>query len=109
MSSVLIYIYVDGRLFSEWRSQTLARLTQIFGGRHTYTASFGSLGDRATVDNVYRGLGVLQAALEDVEKGHLDTLQEMAAAEVFPTFLIRLTICVSRVTGLPPQPSLVRS
>lgn len=81
------YTYVDGRFFSEWRSQTLARLTQIFGARHTYPASFGSLGDRATVAHVYRGLGVLQAALEDVEKGHLETLQEMAAAEVLSDFL----------------------
>ena len=33
------------------------------------------------------GLGILQAALEDVEQGHLETLQQMAVAEVFSDLL----------------------
>ena len=79
---------LDERRYTEWRSQALALLTQVFDPGHTYTAAFRSqVDDGARIRHVERGLGVLQAALEDVKEGHLETLQEMAVAEVFSDFL----------------------
>ena len=70
------------------RSQALALLTQIFDSGHTYTEAFVSqVGDGAYTSSVKRGLGVLGAVLEDVERGYLETVRELAVAEVFSDFL----------------------
>ena len=74
--------------YAEWRSQALALLTQVFAPGHTYSAIFESeVSDRVLYRSVSQGLGILRAALEDVERGDLETLQELAAAEVFSDFL----------------------
>lgn len=79
---------VDTRRYAEWRSQALAMLTQVFGSAHTYTASFeAEVEHRPRPYYTETGLGILRAALDDVEHGDLETLQEMAAAEVFSDFL----------------------
>ena len=79
---------VDSERYAEWRNQTVVCLTQVFGSAHIYTASFESQADhRQYASHVTAGLGILCAALEDVEQGHLGTLQDMAAAEVFSDFL----------------------
>lgn len=75
---------VDAQLYAEWRSQALVCLTQVFGSGHTYRESFASDTEKARYpSSVKSGLGVLRAALEDVEHGYMDTIQQMAAAEVF--------------------------
>ena len=79
---------LNERRYTEWRSQALVLLTQVFSSGHAYTASFRSqVDDGAQIGHVQRGLGVLQAALEDVERGDLETVRELAAAEVFSDFL----------------------
>ncbi|MDE2669690.1 MAG: hypothetical protein OXI51_08545 [Chloroflexota bacterium] len=79
---------VDGQQFAEWRGQSLVCLTQLFGPVHDYTASFTGLTEQhAYGHSVRAGLGILRAALEDVEQGHLASLQDMATAEVFSDFL----------------------
>ena len=79
---------LDDRPYTEWRSQASVLLAQVFDPDHTYTVSFGSLVDvGARIGYVERGLGVLEAALEDVERGHLETVRELATAEVFSDFL----------------------
>ena len=80
--------FVDGPQYSEWRTQVLACLTDVFRSGHVYTASFqsGVKGERYT-PFVDAGLGILRAALDDVEQGYIQTLREMAAAEVFSDFL----------------------
>ena len=79
---------LDDRQYAEWRSQALALLTGVFGSDHTYTDIFqarvGHTSEKYYVDT---GLGVLQAASEDVEHGHLESVRELAAAEVFSDFL----------------------
>ena len=79
---------VDGPQYSEWRTQALACLTDVFRPDHTYTASFqsGVKEDRYT-PFVDTGLGILRAALDDVEHGYVESLREMAVAEVFTDFL----------------------
>ncbi len=74
--------------YAEWRSQALACLTQVFGPAHTYTESFASqVGSRPQKSKVDLGVGILRAALEDVEQGHLQTVQQLATAEVFSDFI----------------------
>lgn len=85
---VISFSTVDTRRYAEWRSQALAMLTQVFGSAHTYTASFEAEVERhPRPDYTETGLGILRAALDDVEHGDLETLQEMASAEVFSDFL----------------------
>ena len=79
---------VDTQLDAEWRSQARACLEEIFGPTHSYTESFAS----ETSSNGYAyavrgGLGVLRAASEDIERGYLETVQQMATAEVFSDFI----------------------
>ena len=74
--------------YAEWRSQGLVLLGQVFGEDHAYTQSFASLTeDRRRKTSVSSGQGTLRAALDDVQQGHLATLQGMATAEVFTDFL----------------------
>ena len=79
---------VDSQQDAEWRSQARVCLEQLFGREHSYTESFAS--ETLSSGSGYAvkgGLGVLQAALEDVELGHLDTVRQMATAEVFSDFI----------------------
>ena len=86
--NVIGFPTLDTSRYMEWRSQALALLTRVFGSSHTYTEVFKSkVSDRAYESGAERGLGILRAALEDVDSGDLETLQEMAAAEVFSDFL----------------------
>ena len=88
--------------YTGWRTQAIVCLMQVFGSTHTYTESFES----ATAGRVHpgranAGLGILHVALEDVEQGHLDTLQQMAFAEVFSDFLDQAArTCLRTVTSL---------
>ena len=79
---------VDSQLDAEWRSQSRVCLDQVFGPTHAYAESFASETSSAGYSFAVRGgLGVLQAAREDLEHGYLDTVQTMATAEVFANFI----------------------
>ena len=85
---VIGFATLDDRPYTEWRSQASVLLTQVFDSGHTYAVSFRSLvEDGARIGHVKRGLGVLEAALEDVERGYLETVKELATAEIFSDFL----------------------
>ena len=74
--------------YGEWQAQALAGLTQVFGPTHTYSKRFASITEKNWQrDGAEAGVGILRAALEDLEYGHLDTIQQMAAAEVFSDFM----------------------
>ena len=79
---------VDIEKFTEWRSQSIVLLTQVFGLSHDYPVLFQKQVTESNYSTVTKaGLGILRAALEDVEQGHLTSLQDMATAEVFSDFL----------------------
>ena len=78
---------VDTQRYAEWATQSLACLTQVFGSNHVYPSSMQSSRGQYRDINIESGLGILRAALEDVEQGYLATLGEMATAEVFSDFL----------------------
>lgn len=79
---------LDDQRYAEWRSQGLVCLTQVFGSTHTYTESFASHTEKAGFESsAEKGLGILRAALEDVEHGYMETIQQLATAEVFADFI----------------------
>ena len=79
---------VRGPQYSEWRTQALTCLTDVFGSDHTYTTSFQSgVEEEPHTPFVGKGLGILRGALDDVEKGYVQTLREIAAAAVFSDLL----------------------
>lgn len=78
---------VDTSLFSEWKTQSLAFLTGMFGDRHIYTESFRSDCVRSGVSDASVGLGILRAVQGDIQDGYLLTLRELVHAEVFEDYL----------------------
>ena len=79
---------MDRERYFEWKAQSLVCLAQVFGDDHNYTSGFvSSTNDDATKGSVRAGLGILRAALADVEQGHLATIQQLAAADSFSDFL----------------------
>ena len=79
---------LDLQQYAEWRSQALVCLTQVFGPSHPYTDSFAAKTDRSGLTgSAQAGLGILHAASEDIEHGHLETIQQLATAEVFSDFI----------------------
>lgn len=80
---------VDVERYAEWRSQVLVCLEQVFGPTHTYRDDFASEAKRGDIysSSVRSGIGILRAALEDVEQGHLQAIQQVAIAEVFSDFI----------------------
>lgn len=89
MAEYSTVMLVDADRYAEWRSQALVCVEQVFGRTHTYRESFESEADRgdSASSSVKKGLGILRAALEDLEHGYLGTIQEMAAADVFSDFI----------------------
>ena len=79
---------VDRQQYMKWRSQVHECLRQVLGPEHNYTKEFQSaVTDRQYSGCVQDGLGILSGALEDVEQGHIDSLRDLVAAEVFSDFL----------------------
>jgi hypothetical protein len=86
------YETVDEEMFFAWRSQGSVLLDSTFGAANPYTRSFDS---HTTVDNVpialagsvRKGMGVLRAALEDLQNGWALRQVELIHAEVFSDFL----------------------
>ena len=79
---------VDYGQFMGWRSQARVYLHQTFGAEHEYAQGFHlAVADKASPGRVKAGLSVLLAALEDVEQGHLESLQNLVVAEVFSDFI----------------------
>ena len=80
----------DEGLYSEWSSQALVCLIQVFGDNHAYAEGFKS----KAIDNDWRypsyveeGLGILRAAQEDFKEGYLDDIKVLVAAELITDLL----------------------
>lgn len=74
--------------FSEWSTQSLTYLKNLFGESHTYTEAFASAVEReGYTGSVKTGLGVLRASKQDVEGGYMRDVRTLVSAEVFSSFL----------------------
>ena len=73
---------------ANWRSQSFAFLTDLLGAEHVYTNSFETTTEKSGYTGSTRaGIGILQAVLEDIEQGFLDTIRQLITAEVFTDLL----------------------
>lgn len=81
---VFAFATLNTQKYINWRSQSLAFLTDLLGPEHTYTSSFEKetegLGHK---EGVFAGIGVLQAVLEDIEQDFITTVRHLITAEVF--------------------------
>lgn len=70
--------------YANWRSQSLAFLTDLLGSEHVYTKSFSTnTKDSGKIESTRAGLGVLLAVSEDIEQGFIETVRQLITAEVF--------------------------
>ena len=73
--------------YANWRSQSLAFLTDLLGPDHVYTNDFREkTKDSAYTTSAESGRGILRAVLEDIEQGFIETVRQLIAAELFSDF-----------------------
>jgi hypothetical protein len=73
--------------FTEWKSQCLAAIRSMVGDVHTYAVQFEKCVERGFKNQVEAGIGILRALREDIEGGHLLSMQLRVAADVFSDFI----------------------
>ena len=70
--------------FANWRSQSLAFLTDLLGPDHIYTSEYKEKTEAfAYIGSVDAGMGILRAVLEDIDQGFIETVRQLIAAELF--------------------------
>ena len=73
--------------YANWRSQSLAFLTDLLGSDHVYTKDFREkTEDAAYTSSAEAGRGILRAVLEDIDQGFIETVRRLIAAELFSDF-----------------------
>lgn len=78
---------VSTDLYSEWRSQSVAFLTNLAGADHPYVEAFDEGCKTSGISSTRRGLGVLRAVRSDLRDGLLSPLRELLHASLFDDFL----------------------
>jgi len=76
----------DVELFSQWRTSSLSFL-KAFPPDYVYYREFEARCKDLSLEDVEHGLGVLQAARDDIEGGYLQNVETLISAKVFSDFL----------------------
>lgn len=72
-----------GQEYANWRSQSLVFLTDLLGSDHVYTNDYrDKTKEFDYAESVRAGLGILQAVLEDIDQGFIETVRQLMAAEL---------------------------
>ena len=88
---------LDVKAYNNWRSQSLAFLTDLLGTAHVYTNDFQeSTGQKGYKAGTNAGIGILQAVVEDVEQGFIETVRQLIIAEVFSDFFEQATYLLEK-------------
>ena len=75
---------LDAQEYSNWRTQSLSFLTDLLGPEHVYTVNFKTATEAGGYQEAtWKGIGILQAMLQDIEQGFIETLRRLITAEVF--------------------------
>ena len=86
--NVIGFPTLDDQAYSNWQSQSLTFLSDLLGSEHVYTNDFRKKTERAGyVMSTKAGIGILQAVVEDIEQGYIETVRQLITAEVFSDFL----------------------
>jgi hypothetical protein len=84
---------VDSQAGSQWLTSSKNILGRAFGKDSEHYLLFqGCFANGITYSPVHRGIGVLEAAKEDLEHGYLRDLRILVAAEVFSDFLEQASV-----------------
>ena len=78
---------VETSLFEGFRSSTLSFFKHCYGEDHPYFKNFDSKVTTAVPDDVESGIGIIQAAKNEMEGGWLITTTGLVSAEIFSDFL----------------------
>ena len=82
--NVIGFPTLNDQSYSNWRTQSLSFLTDLLGPDHTYTSNFRTTTDAGGRQGSAReGIGILQAVLEDIEQGFVETVRQLITAEVW--------------------------
>ena len=80
--------YIDGTGFYKWNASCLSAIERYFGGNSTQFKNF-----EKTINKTYPAtsveycIGILKAAMEDIENGYLIKYQNLISAEIFSDYL----------------------
>lgn len=73
--------------FSEWQTQSLSYLTNLFGSNHVYVQHFKEGVEGPRRGHVKKGKGIIKAVREDIEGGYLKRIETLVSADIFTDFL----------------------
>lgn len=79
--------YVDSVMFYEWKAASLSFVSYLFGERHTHYRLLNQGCQDPCEADTLKGLGVLNAAKQDIEGGFLVSLKSLVAADLFADFI----------------------
>ena len=83
-SNVIGFPTLDTQEYSNWRTQSLSFLTDLLSPQHVFTVNFNSATEPGGYPSSAReGIGILQAVLQDIEQGFIQTIRGLITAEVF--------------------------
>jgi len=81
------WVFVDTTQFQVFRSASLSFLLKSFDKDHPYYVEFSKQVEHERPEDVEKGLGILQAARDEMAGGWTTTVKAIASAEIFSDFL----------------------
>lgn len=78
---------IQDDLFGQFRGAALAFLDRAFGSQSPYVTEFRDHVKNRWLDDVNHGIGIMTAAISDLEGGWIETTRGLVSAEVFADFL----------------------
>lgn len=79
--------YVNLELFEQWRTRSIILIEYNFGKNSFYFENFKKQVESHRIEQIEKGVAILQAMKDDLQEGFLEDLHELIAAEVFTDFL----------------------
>jgi hypothetical protein len=79
--------FVDSGLFAGFRTASLSFFKNTFGSVHPYYQEFDEHAKYADPYNTEKGIGILNAAKDEIRSGWLITIKGLVSAEIFSDFL----------------------
>ena len=84
--------YLDLQQYSNWRTQSLAFLSDILGREHAYTENFQLVTQSgARPESAQAGIGILEAVQEDIQQGYVEKVRQLIRAELLSDFFDQAT------------------
>jgi len=78
---------VESQIFHRWMTSSLFFLEAVFGKESAHLREFKERCHDIYFYEARRGQGILEAARDDIQRGHLKKLQSLVSADIFSDFL----------------------